>query len=444
MAERTIPIAGMTCAACEGTVATAALSLPGVESAVADRRGGRLTLTGSRLPSDGDLDRALADGPYSVGTRPWLSREHRVWRDLALSVAGVGAIAILAWALGLDQRVQELTAGASAGSLVVVLGLGVAASVSTCMALVGGLVVSLAASVPSNATGLARMRPHLAFNAGRVVGFAVLGALVGAVGRTVAPSGLLLGLLVLAAAAVMAVVGVRLTGASPRLAAWQVSLPGRWGGWARADVGGAGVLRAMAVGAATFFLPCGFTQAVQLYALSTGSPVAGATVMAVFAVGTTPGLLAAGAAASTAQHGSGRALRVVGVVVLAFALVTGTGALTQIAPGLRVGTVTATERTSNVVDVDGVQEVSTAVVADGYSPDVTVVYADEPVRWTLSPEFYGCANVVDARSLGFDSIDVLRGAATVEFTPTETGTYPYACTMGMFTGAIVVIDRPAA
>ncbi|WP_062463166.1 urease accessory protein UreH domain-containing protein [Demequina soli] len=451
MSERVVPIAGMTCAACEGTVASAALALPGVESASADRRSGRLTLRGGRLPSDAAVDAALADTPYGVGTRPWLSREHQVWRDVAVSTAVVGALALVAWALGLDARVQELTGGASAGSALVVLGLGVAASVSTCMALVGGLVVSLAASVPSRATGLARMRPHLAFNAGRIVGFAALGALMGLVGGTLVPSGWLLGATVLAAAAVMALVGVRLTGASPRIAAWQLSLPGRWGAWASGaspDGARGGTIRALGLGAATFFLPCGFTQAVQVYALSTGSARDGAIVMALFAVGTTPGLLAAGAAAgaaaSSTRPAAVRVLRGVGVVVLAFALVTASGGVARLSPGLASRHVTATERTSNVTDVDGAQHVSTDVVYEGYSPATTVVYVDEPVAWTLTPEYKGCQSAVDAPSLGLSRIMVLFDAQTVEFTPTETGTFPYSCAMGMYTGEFVVIDRPAA
>ena len=73
----------------------------------------------------------------------------------------------------------------------------------------------------------------------------------------------------------------------------RVGAPGRTA-WPEADAPAAAAysdVRAPA-GAATFFLPCGFTQAVQLYALSTGSPVSAGLTMAVFAVGTSPGLLA--------------------------------------------------------------------------------------------------------------------------------------------------------
>jgi sulfite exporter TauE/SafE len=42
------------------------------------------------------------------------------------------------------------------------------------------------------------------------------------------------------------------------------------------------------IGLSTFFLPCGFTQSMQVYSLSTGSFVIGALTMTAFALGTFP------------------------------------------------------------------------------------------------------------------------------------------------------------
>ena len=68
--------------------------------------------------------------------------------------------------------------------------------------------------------------------------------------------------------------------------------PGRRLGVDGAAITGYSDPRAAVLGVATFFLPCGFTQAVQVYALSTGSPLTAGAIMAVFAIGTAPGLLA--------------------------------------------------------------------------------------------------------------------------------------------------------
>jgi len=48
------------------------------------------------------------------------------------------------------------------------------------------------------------------------------------------------------------------------------------------------LLTPVLLGAATFFLPCGFTQSMQLYSLTTGSVLNGAFTMFVFALGTLP------------------------------------------------------------------------------------------------------------------------------------------------------------
>lgn len=42
------------------------------------------------------------------------------------------------------------------------------------------------------------------------------------------------------------------------------------------------------VGFATFFLPCGFTQSMQVAALSSGSFASGLAIMLAFALGTLP------------------------------------------------------------------------------------------------------------------------------------------------------------
>ena len=441
MAERRVAITGMTCAACEQTVADAALAA-GATAAVARSRSGTLVISGDDLPSEGALAAALAGTPYGLGARRWLTTDRRVWRDVAIAaiVVGLGAAALTA--SGAAQAVTSVTQRATGGSLLFIVLLGVTASVSTCMALVGGLVISLTASAPAHAP----LRPHLMFNAGRVVGFAAFGAVVGAAGHAVAPSGSGLAIGMLAVAVVMALLGVRLTGLSPRLAAWQLSLPASWGGWARSanPDGRAAFARPALLGAATFFLPCGFTQAVQVMALTSGSAFRGALLMGAFAVGTAPGLLVA-AKASSAARGAKAAplLRAIGVLVLAFALVTASGAARTLFPGLGTAAVAATERTSNVVDVNGVQRATVQVVTAGYSPASTVVYVGEPVEWVLDPTIVSCAGLVDARSLGVGNFDAVNASASVTFTIDSPGTYAYNCRMGMYSGTITAIERPA-
>ena len=78
---------------------------------------------------------------------------------------------------------------------------------------------------------------------------------------------------------------------------------------------------AFLLGGLTFFLPCGFTQALQLYVLAKGDVLTGALIMLAFALGTLPALLSLSALSSFAKGGfQRRFLKVAGaaVVVLGF------------------------------------------------------------------------------------------------------------------------------
>jgi sulfite exporter TauE/SafE len=76
------------------------------------------------------------------------------------------------------------------------------------------------------------------------------------------------------------------------------------------------------VGIATFFLPCGFTQSMQIHALTTGSFWTGGLTMFVFALGTLP-VLALLSFSSLSIHNkasSGIFFKTAGLVVIFFAL----------------------------------------------------------------------------------------------------------------------------
>ena len=455
MTERDIQVTGMTCAACESTISDAFAELPGIDSATASARTGTVRLTGQFLPAEATLAAALAPTPYRLGTRRWLARDRSVWLDLALGVAAVAVLLLIIEVWNPTARMGNAGAGLTVGSALVVLGLGVAASMSTCMALVGGLVLSLSASARASTSPTASaVARQSAFNIGRIIGFGALGAITGMIGHTFALRGLPLAIVMVAVAGATAVLGIRLTEASPRIAAWQVTLPSSWTTWARrtarADTetpqrtsGAWPHVRAAGLGAATFFLPCGFTQVVQLMALSSGSPVTGGAMMALFALGTTPGLFAVGmAAASARSSATRRPLRVIGVIVIAFAVITGAGGLTGTGLLALHTSVTAAKRTSNVVDVNGRQVVTTDIGVKGYLPADAVVYVNEPVTWVLNSVSVGCASLVEADSLGLGELNAVFNKVSSNFTPTHTGVYKFHCAMGMYSGSFTVIDRP--
>jgi sulfite exporter TauE/SafE len=155
-----------------------------------------------------------------------------------------------------------------------VFAIGLVASVSSCMAVAGGLLVAVAAKynqISGNLTSLQRLKPHLYFNAGRVVSYTILGGAIGALGATLTLSNEINGFLTIAASAVMILLGLQMLRLFPSLTRFMPTMPKalshRIHDLAERDTSGSAFL----LGGATFFLPCGFTQALQLYVLAKGS-----------------------------------------------------------------------------------------------------------------------------------------------------------------------------
>lgn len=86
----------------------------------------------------------------------------------------------------------------------------------------------------------------------------------------------------------------------------------------------------------------------------------------------------------------------------------------------------------------GVQELD-VTVKGGYTPDVIVVKAGQPVRLNFTrQETATCSEMVVFGD--FDKSAKLPTGETipVEFTPATSGEYDFTCQMGMFRGKLVV------
>jgi len=170
--------------------------------------------------------------------------------------------------------------------------IGVIASLSSCLAVVGGLILSLSAKISqddSTRDASSRVninRPIILFHIGRIAGFAIMGGILGAIGQTISISHTAIAALGIAASIVMIILGLNLLDIFRVTRRLQVSLPNKI--FDKIIDAEKGFSAPLIVGAATFFLPCGFTQSMQFAALSCGSFWLGATIMSAFAIGTLP------------------------------------------------------------------------------------------------------------------------------------------------------------
>jgi sulfite exporter TauE/SafE/copper chaperone CopZ len=438
----------MTCRACERRIEREVLRVPGVASVSASAPLGRAEIVASGPVDDAAIAAAVRAAGYEVGRTPWLSHDTRAWATAAIAVVAVAIAVLAAEVLGLTR----LASGAgeiSEGGLVVAGLLGLAAGFSTCMALTGGFVLALsAAHEAARPVGAAigvveRLRPTVMFVCGRIIGFSLFGVLLGAVGSLFVLPTTVVAALMITVALLMTLIGTRLTGLSPRLAAWSPTLPS---GLSRAlgmDAGAVSTYsdgRAAILGVLTFFLPCGFTQAVQVYALSTGSPVMAGAIMAIFAIGTAPGILALGGLpALLPDRLRPSLLRVVGVVVLGFAIV-------NLSAGLRLAGITpsvfgapAPAVAGTTSEDGGVQVLRTRQNLEGYLPQDVAIEAGVPTRWIIeSEDAQSCAVFLRVPALGI-AVTLKKGENVIDLPAMEPGRIDYMCSMGMYGGTLTIL-----
>lgn len=208
--------------------------------------------------------------------------------------------------------------------------IGLVASVSSCLAVVGGLVLSLSATVSQDK--ISDVKPMMLFHGGRLISFAALGGVLGAIGSAIGISFTLTATLGILASVVMVVLGLNLVGVFEKNV---IALPSNVFSFFRRVEHK--TIAPFIVGVGTFFLPCGFTQAMQVAALSSGSFVSGLLIMTAFALGTLPmlALLSFGSASFAQSKHAPLFFKSAGVVVIglgAFALLAGLAGLGVIDP----------------------------------------------------------------------------------------------------------------
>lgn len=196
---------------------------------------------------------------------------------------------------------------------------GIVASLSTCMALVGGLVLSMSANFAKEGE---KVRPQVFFHIGRIVSFFVLGGVIAMIGATFklgVMGNLILGMVV---GFVMLILGINLLDIFNFTKKLQPSMPKFISNRVMSVGNFNNTVTPVLVGVATFFLPCGFTQAMQIYALSTGSFMSGALTMLFFALGTLPVLALVSFSSFSIQDSTkaGIFFKSAGLVVIMFAL----------------------------------------------------------------------------------------------------------------------------
>ena len=147
-----------------------------------------------------------------------------------------------------------------------------------------------------------------------------LGGLLGSIGSKINYSLSFTGYLTVVIALIMFYIGLQILGIVPNITKLGFHLPKIFSRKIDDIDGNGSHFAPVLLGILTFFLPCGFTQSMQLAAVVSSSFITGALIMGFFALGTLPVLFSVGLGSTYAKKERMRLFnQIIGVVILFFA-----------------------------------------------------------------------------------------------------------------------------
>lgn len=319
-------VSGMHCASCEVLIEENLKEAEGVENVKASLAKTEVTVSGNFDESPQKLAQKFSERIKEHGYSLSVEKQdaNKKWNEFLYAVpAALIFIAIFYFLQKSGILNFSFSSHVSYGTAAFI---GIVASLSTCLAIVGGLVLSMSANYAKRGDA---WKPQSMFHVGRLISFFILGGVIGAIGSTFKlgiTGNLVVGMIV---AIIMLILGINLLDVFHATKRLQIAMPksfskivhnlGKTSHW----------ITPLMVGAATFFLPCGFTQSMQIYTLSTGSFMTGAFTMLSFALGTLPVLAALSFGAFTISQKSWKGVffKAAGLVVMALAIFNALNAL---------------------------------------------------------------------------------------------------------------------
>lgn len=439
-----VKVSGLHCKACELLSEEKLSALPRVKAVrVSHSRGQAEIDYQDEMPDKKLIQKELQAIGYDLDEEGFKKNKNKKnkWPELFWALLITLALAFLLTKSGFLNLQNQINPEAL--SLGGIWFIGLIAGVSTCMALIGGIVMALSADYARRhpqAPKIQKFLPHLYFNLGRAAGFFILGGLLGSLGAAFKISALANAWLSLFIGLLIIFLGLQILDIFPWLNRFSLTLPKSLGKIMPNKENSQNPLGIMIAGALTFFLPCGFTQSMQIYALSTGSFMQGGIIMFMFALGTSLGLLSLGGLVSSIQgKRNGIFLKVAGLIVILFGLFNITNAQ-KVLSLHNDNTINVKQNGKNFNEKE-VQILNMEQAGRGYIPDRLQVEVNRPVRWVInSTNPYSCASSLVVPSLKINQ-RLKLGENIIEFTPTQTGTIRFACSMGMYTGVIEVIKK---
>ncbi|NTU96233.1 MAG: hypothetical protein HGA62_00265 [Chlorobiaceae bacterium] len=440
----TFTASGMHCPSCELVIERKLRNFPGITSIRASLSEKTVTIVHEGTKPSPDLLNQSLTGTGYILSDPEQAVKPTTFRQYLKPSAFVIATAA-AFYLLFRTGVFPMIMVSESSSYGAFLLFGLLAGISSCAALTGGIVLACTARwqekrhFSEGFTGSAA--PHFLFNGGRILAYALFGALLGYAGETVKISAFVYNSAILAVSILMISLALQMLGFSV-LSKVNIPLPERISRFFSKIVSGSMTVKPFNAGILTLFIPCGFTLIAEGAAILSGNPLQGMIIMACFVIGTMPALLGIGILSSKLSMNGKTAplfLKTSGGLVLVFVI---WNLSMQFGPQAGITGPRASGSLSDAPAAFGTIHISTVYSdARDISPNTFTVKRGQTVRFVVDPleTSYGCMSTILVPGLWNRPEPIVKGKKVVmQFTPMQTGSYKITCAMGVPRGAIIV------
>jgi sulfite exporter TauE/SafE len=335
---------------------------------------------------------------------------------------------------------------------------GLLAGATTCAVTQGGLLVGLiarqkkaavaAGEIPADHTEspMDDLIPVGGFLAGKLLILTLAGLVLGAVGSFLSLDSRIGGFAQFAAGVLMIVLALSMLGV-PGFRDIVLAPPASWTNVVRKSTKSQSAFAPFLLGLAIVLVPCGVTVSMMLLAAASGSAIKGATIMMVFVLGTAPMFALFGFVTQRYVSPNNKVLsNSLAAVVLVIGLVTINAGLVvlgspvtaqKIAAGLHHRASIAAAPAPKLVN--GVQTINITAKSDGYSPSTVRARAGVPTTLVFTTkDTISCIVSTVIPKLNKSVQLPMTGKTTLDLGVLAAGEIPYSCSMGMYTGTIVV------
>lgn len=278
-----------------------------------------------------------------------------------------------------------------------------------------------------NKTGKRNYKRPILYNLGRLISYTFLGAIVGLVGSTITINNKVSGIIILIAATIMFLMAFSMLGIIPlrKVKRFKRKLK---------------IKNPFLIGLLNGLMPCGPLQAMQVYALSTSSPIKGAISMFLFCLGTIPLMLSTGLILTRL---SSKNKVIINKIATCLILILSLAMINQALLSLDIDLFknNKEETYQKSIIKDNYQEIKINASYGNYQ-DI-IIQKDIPVKLIIhvdKDKLTGCNNEVYLKKYNIKK-KLVVGDNLIEFTPTKVETLTYTCYMNMIKNNIKVIDN---